>query len=273
MTLVVDQRSRSQGLTATALLAPATIFVAICLLAPLAILFRYSLNDNFDYQSDIRNPRKSGIEGAVLEPEKHRPLFLWAVVINLPFLVYLFMTGDRFSNAWLGATIFMAAAYSVKYLRFKEIPLLDSFTSAFHYASPLLFGILWAGSTKLWFPVFVAYYVWAMANHAFGAIQDIRPDREAGIRSIATYLGATNTVSFCLFAYMVAAALPTMLFGKFGIIPTFLLLPYVGLALRALMAKEKEDNPVFHRSWQMVTYLNYIIGASLSTYLLSLVRH
>lgn len=45
MTLVVDQRTRSHGLTATALLAPATIFVAICLLAPLAILFRYSLND------------------------------------------------------------------------------------------------------------------------------------------------------------------------------------------------------------------------------------
>lgn len=45
MTLVVDQRPRSNGLTATALLAPATIFVAICLLAPLAILFRYSLND------------------------------------------------------------------------------------------------------------------------------------------------------------------------------------------------------------------------------------
>lgn len=45
MTLVVDQRTRSHRLTATALLAPATIFVAICLLAPLAILFRYSLND------------------------------------------------------------------------------------------------------------------------------------------------------------------------------------------------------------------------------------
>ena len=36
---------RHEGLTATALLAPATIFVAICLLTPLAILFRYSLND------------------------------------------------------------------------------------------------------------------------------------------------------------------------------------------------------------------------------------
>ncbi|HLG46909.1 MAG TPA: ABC transporter permease [Reyranella sp.] len=35
---------RSQALTATALLGPATIFIAVGLLAPLAILFRYSLN-------------------------------------------------------------------------------------------------------------------------------------------------------------------------------------------------------------------------------------
>jgi putative spermidine/putrescine transport system permease protein len=44
MNIVVEKR-RGGGLTATALLAPATIFVAICLLAPLAFLFRYSLND------------------------------------------------------------------------------------------------------------------------------------------------------------------------------------------------------------------------------------
>lgn len=37
--------SRGQGLTASALLAPASIFVVISLFAPLAILFRYSLND------------------------------------------------------------------------------------------------------------------------------------------------------------------------------------------------------------------------------------
>ncbi|MBV8393510.1 MAG: ABC transporter permease [Alphaproteobacteria bacterium] len=44
MSLAVD-RPRGQGLTATALLTPATVFVALSLFAPLAILFRYSLND------------------------------------------------------------------------------------------------------------------------------------------------------------------------------------------------------------------------------------
>ncbi|TAJ39297.1 MAG: ABC transporter permease [Reyranella sp.] len=41
----VVERRRGESLTATALLAPATIFVALCLLAPLVILFRYSLNE------------------------------------------------------------------------------------------------------------------------------------------------------------------------------------------------------------------------------------
>ena len=39
-----DKR-RGQDLTAAALVTPATIFVAVCLLAPLVILFRYSLNE------------------------------------------------------------------------------------------------------------------------------------------------------------------------------------------------------------------------------------
>jgi putative spermidine/putrescine transport system permease protein len=39
------ERRWGQGLTASALIGPATIFIALCLLAPLAILLRYSLND------------------------------------------------------------------------------------------------------------------------------------------------------------------------------------------------------------------------------------
>lgn len=41
----VVERRRGEGLTATALLGPATIFIAVSLFAPLAILLRYSLND------------------------------------------------------------------------------------------------------------------------------------------------------------------------------------------------------------------------------------
>ena len=39
------EKRRGQDLTAAALVTPATVFVAVCLLAPLVILFRYSLNE------------------------------------------------------------------------------------------------------------------------------------------------------------------------------------------------------------------------------------
>jgi putative spermidine/putrescine transport system permease protein len=41
----VAEKRRGEGLTAATLVTPATLFVAFCLLAPLCILFRYSLNE------------------------------------------------------------------------------------------------------------------------------------------------------------------------------------------------------------------------------------
>jgi 4-hydroxybenzoate polyprenyltransferase len=164
-------------------------------------LLLYGINDIFDYESDILNPRKAGIEGAVLAKHKHLALFIAIMVLNVPYWVYFVRAGNRLSNIWLLAIVLMAFAYSVKRIRFKEIPLLDSMTSAFHYTSPFLFGVILASGRFGWLAVFATFYVWALANHAFGAIQDIKPDTEAGIDSIATKLGANKTVWFCLFIY------------------------------------------------------------------------
>ena len=52
-------------------------------------LAMYGINDVFDYASDLANPRKGGIEGALLSPRIHRVTLWAAVVTNVPFLVYL----------------------------------------------------------------------------------------------------------------------------------------------------------------------------------------
>ena len=41
---------------------------------------------------------------------------------------------------------------------------------------------------------FAAYFLWGAASHAFGAVQDVVADREAGIGSVATVIGARATV-------------------------------------------------------------------------------
>ena len=53
----------------------------------------YGINDVFDYESDIRNPRKGGVEGAVLAKSLH-PTVLWAAPISVvPFAVALYVAG------------------------------------------------------------------------------------------------------------------------------------------------------------------------------------
>ena len=68
----------------------------------------YGINDVFDYESDIRNPRKGGIEGAVLPRSMHRPLLIASAVTVAPFAAVLYAAGTWVSAAWL--TLALAAA-------------------------------------------------------------------------------------------------------------------------------------------------------------------
>ena len=45
-------------------------------------LAMYGINDVFDYASDLANPRKGGIEGALLSPRIHRAT-LWLSLIHI----------------------------------------------------------------------------------------------------------------------------------------------------------------------------------------------
>ncbi|HSX28937.1 MAG TPA: prenyltransferase [Candidatus Saccharimonadales bacterium] len=236
-----------------------TVYFAICY-----NLLMYGINDIFDYESDIRNPRKTG----VLVKQKHLPLIGVILALNIPFWVYFVVVGGWPSTIWLVLMLFMVVAYSVKGLRFKEVPFLDSLTSSFHYTSPFIFGVLLSGGQYLWLPAWLAFFIWAMGNHALGAIQDIKPDREAGIASIATKLGAEKTIVFCLSAYIAAAVLPVLYYGWRGLLVTIVLLWYVLFMASAIPFRHRSDHVVFRRMWRMLTFMNYVAGGLISIYLL-----
>lgn len=154
-------------------------------------LAMYGTNDVFDYESDLRNPRKGGAHGAVLDRRMHR-ITLWAAgLLCLPFVVYLVITGSPISWLILALSLFFVVFYSAPPLRLKERPFLDSATSSIHFFSPAVYGLVLAGAT--WTPplvaLIVAFALWGVASHAFGAVQDVVADREAGIASIATARG------------------------------------------------------------------------------------
>ena len=175
-------------------------------------LAMYGINDVFDYESDLRNPRKGGAHGAVLDRRMH-PITLWAAGLSCaPFVIYLVVEGSPASWLVLAASLFFVVFYSAPPLRLKEVAFADSLTSSIHFFSPAVYGLVLAGATWTWQlgAVILAFALWGIASHAFGAVQDVVADREAGISSIATVRGARWTVWFALACY--AAAGIAMLF-------------------------------------------------------------
>lgn len=225
-------------------------------------LLMYGINDVFDYESDLRNPRKGGIEGALLEPKFHRLTIGLAIGLYLPFLIALLVVGNFLSGLLLVLLTFAVVAYSIKGLRFKEVPFLDSLTSASHFVGPLLVGLAMA-DVQIWNPAILpwvaAFTLWGMASHAFGAVQDIRADRLANIASIATALGAKNTVRFSFVCYLLAAVLvlvspwPAPLTALAAIPYLVIIAPYLNLA--------DSDCERANRGWRHFIKLNYLAGA------------
>jgi len=225
-------------------------------------LLMYGVNDIYDYESDIKNPRKNGsIDGSVLDLALHRKLWVVMVSTSLPFLAYFIVIGNLASSIFLAMMIFMVFAYSVRGLRFKERPIIDSLTSAFHYASPFLYGLLLMGQIGDWWAVFVGFYLWVCGNHAFGAIQDIIPDKNAGIASIATRLGSQSTLYFVVAMYGLSMLSFPLFFGAVGLVGSLAVVPYLVFALRCLPDRRRSASPRFSRYWRYFLYTNYVMGA------------
>ena len=230
-------------------------------------LAMYGINDVFDYESDLRNPRKGGVEGALLDRSLHRVTLIAVVVTNVPFLVFLVAVGGPLSWLVLAVSLFAVVAYSAPRLRFKERPFVDSLTSSTHFVSPAVYGLVLAGAAPtlpLW-ALLAAFFLWGVASHAFGAVQDVVADREAGIGSVATVIGARATVRVAVVAYLVSGVLLTFTDWP-G--PLAAVLPVLyALNCRPWWDVADADSETANRGWKRFLWLNFVVGAA-STMLL-----
>ncbi|GAB2617615.1 prenyltransferase [Pseudactinotalea suaedae] len=235
-------------------------------------LLMYGINDVFDYESDLRNPRKGGVEGVILDRRWHRLTVIAAVVTNVPFLVALLVLGSWSSTAVLAVVVLAVVAYSAPGLRFKERPVLDSMTSSTHFVGPAVFGLALADGpvTRTAVVVLVAFFLWGMASQAFGAVQDILADREAGIASVATWLGAARTVRGTIVAYAAAGAV--MLLAPWpASLAGLLALPYLVSVwpFRSLPDDRCEEA---NRGWRRFLRLNMLTGFLVTLLLIWIAR-
>jgi 4-hydroxybenzoate polyprenyltransferase len=220
----------------------------------------YGVNDVFDYASDLANPRKGGVEGALLDPRRHRIVLITAFCVCLPFVVALVFLGPPVSWPVLAVSLFAVVAYSAPPFRFKEVPVLDSVTSSVHFVSPALYGILLAGGAPdlRSGTILIAFFLWGMASHAFGAVQDVIPDREGGIASIATVLGAARTVRLAMSLWSLAA-LFMLTTGAPAAWAALLAIPYLCAAAPFARVSDAGSGAA-NRGWRHFLWINYLCG-------------
>ena len=244
-------------------------------------LLMYGINDVYDYESDLRNPRKGGAEGALLDPSLHRPTIVAGVLSSTPLLIaMLWLVPTPAAWVTLAVSVFAVVAYSLPPMRTKERPVLDSITSSTHFVSPGVYGAIAAGAE--WnlplVAIMLAFFAWGMAAHAFGAVQDVLPDREANISSIATRFGAAATTRFAIALWsfaalaLVAAAASLSQAAPFsaGLLALASPLPLLYVAaVWQFRSVSDRDSPAANRAWKRFLVLNFITGAAVSMLLIA----
>lgn len=222
-------------------------------------LLMYGVNDVYDYESDIRNPRKNSIEGAVEAKSFHSTILWSSLILTIPFVIALALLSPPWAAIILAIVLFFVVAYSLKGFRFKEIPFLDSITSSIHFVGPMVFAIALTGFQPKAWPFAVALLLWGIASHAFGAVQDIIPDRKGKLKSVATIIGARKTVWLSAILYALAVATIATQEGVAYFVAASGLLYIINLApYRNITDK---TSAIANKAWRRFIWLNYIVGA------------
>lgn len=237
----------------------ATLIIAsLFFLIPYNLLM-YGINDVFDYESDIRNPRKGSIEGAVEAKQFHPTIIRASLVTTVPFIAILYALLPLQAFITLLVVVFFVVAYSIKGLRFKEIPFLDSITSSIHFVGPLVVAAACFGFPAVSWLAVIAFFLWGMASHAFGAVQDIIPDRKGKLHSIATVIGARFTVWLSFELYLISCII-TAYQGSAGLAIALAGLLYVFNLIPYRKVTDKTSG-VTNKGWRRFILINYFVGA------------
>ena len=176
----------------------------------------YGVNDIYDYQTDIHNEKKLAYE-TVLQPQKHRNLWIITALLILPFLL-LFIWSNTPTKIALVVFLFTGIFYSATPIRAKSKPPLDVLFSAIIYVSPAAVGYFVTGQTNIEWLAVIGGLIWAFAMQTYSAVPDIDADKKAGVHTLATLFGEKNALWFCLACYMISASIGYYYLGSIAII-------------------------------------------------------
>lgn len=219
-----------------------------------ANIFIYGINDIFDYDTDVLNEKKQGYEPLVLRAQ-HRALWRAIIFSNLVFAPLLFVFNIPTLVA-IAVFLFLGCFYSAPPIRAKARPFLDSAFNAL-YVMPGVAAYFAFGGENISLSLVLGGVLWSMAMHAYSAVPDIEADTAAGIATVATTLGAKNTLLVCLVFYSIAGVIAGLSLGFVGWIALAVYAVLIFWSLRATSSKR-----LMH-IYKQFPKINALVGALL----------
>ncbi len=220
-----------------------------------ANLFIYGINDIADFDTDQFNEKKGTYEVKVTKRDVR--IILLAIAALHAFFIPLFLRSTQVVLGLFIVFILFNIFYSLPPLRLKRIPFVDSVSNGIICVAMGLMGYYLAGGNAFpWWGV-AAGFLWSAVMHAYSAIPDIDSDKRAGIRTIATELGAKRTLLFSFLSYLLIGIF-LYLGGHHNHV--LLIVPYLILIL--LSVRELGHKSSVFGTYRLYPYVTYIIGMS-----------
>lgn len=201
-------------------LNPAFLYLFLWLMLP-ANLFLYALNDAFDYETDLKNPKKQGFE--LKSSVDDRNMLLRIAAIAAATFLFLFFKLPLFIRVGSIIWLLIILTYNIPPFRFKAIPGAD-LLFALNYYFWGVFGYYLASEGQL--PSSLAVVLMALFGitmHIYSSSGDIEYDRGAGIRTISTALGSMRAnILMCIFlciAILVISATAGIWYVSLAVLP------------------------------------------------------
>ena len=235
--------------TPDALFTVTTVGLFAYFLLPANVLL-YGINDVFDADVDTENPKKEGREARW----RSDPVVTGVVAASGFLGVVTFALAPRVAWPYLAGFFALAVEYSAPPFRFKTTPIADSVSNGLYILPGAAAYAAVAGAHPPLAAVAGAW-LWTMGMHTFSAIPDIKPDRAAGIRTTATFLGKRRTFVYCLACWLAAAVVFALVDPRIGV----LLVAYPAV----VFAVYRSDVDVARAYWWYPVF-NTVIGTLLT---------
>jgi len=203
-----------------------------------ANIFLYGVNDFWDFETDLLNPKKEEKEYRVQYGEKQRLGEILKLIVGLSLILLTFMSSNGERGIFL-LFLFLSYFYSAKPLRFKERPILDSVSNLL-YILPGVLAYYWVSGNLPPALILFAGVLHSFAMHLFSAIPDIEYDRNTGIYTSAVFFGRKISLIICLIAWSIFASIVIIVGG--ASVFRFLPLIYPVMVLNVLLRDLKVED-------------------------------